>query len=104
MFRSSCPFCHPDADIQIQDAVVDSGKARKELSHEERRLRGHGLPDYPMAIEDPVALRKQMSKAMAAVGRAPDAKGGGNGTKCVSLYLGKLNARLDQLMKELAWG
>lgn len=45
-----------------------------------------------------------MSTAMAAVGRAPDAKGSGNGTKRVSLYLGKLDVRLDQLMKELALG
>lgn len=70
------------AGLGIADALVDSGRVAKLPDHQ-RRLT---LP-YPVTIGDPDALRKELGRAMASIGREPGARGSGNPEKRLRLVL-----------------
>jgi hypothetical protein len=75
-----------DVDASIEDIVIDSAETR-ELPIDQRRPK---LPSqrYPLrlrSISDLAALRRDITGAVAATGRSPDATGGGNPTKRLRL-------------------
>jgi superfamily II DNA or RNA helicase/diadenosine tetraphosphate (Ap4A) HIT family hydrolase/SOS-response transcriptional repressor LexA len=72
-------------DAQITDAVVESEKTL-DLPLEQRRLTIEG-ERFPLRITDPVALRGKLSAAQAKVGRAKGAKGSGNSTRRIRLFV-----------------
>jgi hypothetical protein len=72
-------------EAQITDAVVESEKTR-DLPLDQRRLAIEG-ERYPLRITDPVALRGKLSTAQTKVGRAEGAKGSGNSTRRIRLFL-----------------
>ncbi|SES91353.1 DEAD/DEAH box helicase family protein [Stigmatella erecta] len=72
-------------DAQITDVVVESGKTL-ELPIEQRKLAIEG-ESYPLRITDPVALRRKLGAAQAKVGRPEGAKGSGNSTRRIRLFL-----------------
>ena len=89
------------AGMQIVDAVVDSGSTDA-LGHEERRLQIE--PGYPLVISDAAALRRAMSKAQPAVGRKPGARGSGNSTRRVRLFVAPVSGTapsVEELAKKL---
>lgn len=69
----------------IDDAMVDS-RTTQGLSPDASRI--HLGVDYPVEIGDPAAITRRLSAAQAEVGRAPDAKGAGNRTRRIRLFLG----------------
>lgn len=71
----------------VTDVCVDSLTV-KGLSRADRRLRLTGM-SYPLAFTqaDAEGIRKAFHTAAAKVGRPKDAKGGGNGTKKLRLYV-----------------
>lgn len=71
-----------DVDASIEDILLDSAETR-ELSIGQRRLnlRGQSYPLRLRAIPDLAALRRDVTGAAAATGRAPEATGPGNPTK-----------------------
>lgn len=71
--------------VPVVDALVDSRMTRK-LAAEQRRLQGDGL-SFPLVTDDVASTRRAMGRAMAAVGRKPGAKGGGNQNKQIRLTL-----------------
>jgi hypothetical protein len=73
--------------VQLRDACVET-RTTKHLSRVQRRLRitGRSWP-LDLAVEDPEQLRAAFGTAAARVGRPANAKGGGNGTKRLRLYL-----------------
>jgi hypothetical protein len=78
--------------IRIADALVESTMTSR-LPISERRL-DLGVA-YPIAINDPAALRREMGKAQAAVGRAPGAKGVGNATKRLRVLVETSSAMME---------
>ena len=90
--------------ITLRDACVET-RTTAHLSRVERRLRVSGRA-WPMDLTraDPEQLRKAFSTAAARVGRPEGAKGGGNGTKRLRLYLDDVPARweLGELEQRLA--
>jgi hypothetical protein len=68
----------------LSNAIVDSA-VTKRMSAADRSLVLQ--QDYPIHIDDPAGLRKALGRAQAAVGRKPGAKGPGNPTKRLRLYL-----------------
>jgi hypothetical protein len=72
-------------NLRIVDAVVESRDTSR-LPAEQRRLAIPG-ESYPLTIHDATALRKKISGAQAKVGRQPGARGGGNRTKRVRIWL-----------------
>lgn len=75
-----------EAGEVLLDALVES-RDTASVPEEQRRL-VLSRP-YPIQIEDPEALRREMSRAQAKVGRAPGAKGGGNQTRRLRLFVGR---------------
>lgn len=73
------------AGVRLADVQVDS-KVVRHMGAEDRRLKIPGT-EYPIAILDPVDLQRSMGRAQALIGRAPGAKGPGNPTKRLRLYL-----------------
>jgi hypothetical protein len=71
------------ANCRIVDAQVDSGPTR-ELAPEDRRIPMEG---YPVTITDADALTKTLMRLAAAIGRAPGARGSGNSTKRLRLFV-----------------
>jgi hypothetical protein len=73
--------------VELRDACVET-RTTKDLSRLQRRLKltGRSWP-LDLAAEDPETLRAAFGTAAARVGRPPNAKGGGNGTKRLRLYL-----------------
>jgi len=72
------------AGLPLADAVVESRDTAR-LSHEERRL---VLPQpYPVRIDDVAALKRAIGAAQARVGRQPGAKGSGNRTRRLRLFV-----------------
>lgn len=69
---------------RLADALVES-RDTAALSPTERRL-DLGTP-YPVKIEDASALRKTLSGAQAKIGRQEGARGSGNRTKRLRLFL-----------------
>lgn len=89
------------AGMQITDAVIDSSTTDA-LEHEQRRLQlGQA---YPIAITDAAALRRAMSKAQPAVGRRAGARGAGNATRRVRLFVAPTGAMVaaEKLVAMLA--
>jgi transcriptional regulator of acetoin/glycerol metabolism len=78
--------------IAIADVLVES-KTTANLTPEERRVHVEG-ERLPIVVTNAAALRKKLSAAQARVGRAEGAKGGGNQTKRIRLYLTEASARL----------
>lgn len=56
------------------------------MAHEERRVLVPGQP-YPLVIDDPAALGRNLGSGQARVGRAPGARGSGNRTRRIRLFL-----------------
>ncbi len=80
------------AGISLADVVVES-RDTASLPREERSLGG---ASYPVTIDDPDVVRRWISSAQAGVGRAPGAKGSGNRTRRLRLFLDGDPARLDE--------
>ncbi|APR76547.1 ATP-dependent RNA helicase YejH [Minicystis rosea] len=72
-------------DVAIADVLVES-KATANLTPEDRRVQVEG-ERFPITVTDAAALRRKLSAAQARVGRAEGAKGGGNQTKRIRIYL-----------------
>jgi IS5 family transposase len=71
----------------LDDAVVDTARTRAAgLSRSKRRLIA-ARPFDPAAAGDLESVRKAWHTAAAKVGRPEGAKGGGNGTKRLRLYV-----------------
>jgi hypothetical protein len=70
---------------QITDAVVESDRTL-DLPLDQRRLVIDG-ESYPLRITDPVALFGRLSAAQRQVGRAKGAKGSGNSTRRIRLFV-----------------
>jgi hypothetical protein len=85
-----------EAGFQLADVVVES-RDTTTLPLAERRLGGM---TYPVAIVDAGAIRKWMSAEQAKVGRAPGAKGAGNRTKRLRLFLEPHDALDDRALGE----
>jgi hypothetical protein len=83
------------AGIRLADVLVESRETEK-LPTAQRRVLPAGA-EYPMAIEDPAALRKKLSAAQAKVGRRPGAKGGGNQTRRLRLVLEVVGMGRDEV-------
>jgi hypothetical protein len=80
------------AGANISDVVVES-RETEQLSLEARRL---DLGDsYPLRVVDAVALRRKISAAQAKVGRAEGARGSGNRTKRLRLFIQTDKSSLD---------
>jgi superfamily II DNA or RNA helicase/diadenosine tetraphosphate (Ap4A) HIT family hydrolase/HKD family nuclease/SOS-response transcriptional repressor LexA len=79
--------------VRITEILVESRNTAK-LAREERRLTLAGFR-YPIAIEDAAALRKAISAAQAHVGRAKGAKGGGNQTRRLRMFVEGEDNRMD---------
>jgi hypothetical protein len=75
-----------DVDASIEDIVIDSAETR-ELPIDQRRpkLRSQSYPLRLRAVSDLAALRRDITGAVAATRRSPDATGGGNPTKRLRL-------------------
>lgn len=72
-------------NAQITDAVVESEKTL-DLPIEQRRLSLEG-ERYPLRILNPATLRGKLSAAQTQVGRAKGAKGSGNSTRRIRLFV-----------------
>lgn len=88
--------------ISISDALVESKDAAS-LTPEQRRipLQAGG---YPMRISDPESARKALSIGQAMVGRKPGARGSGNGTKRIRLFIEGSSMGVESLAGLLATG
>jgi superfamily II DNA or RNA helicase/diadenosine tetraphosphate (Ap4A) HIT family hydrolase/SOS-response transcriptional repressor LexA len=80
------------AGIVLDDIVVESNEAAR-LPIAERRI-DLGEP-YPLRIVDASALRRSISAAQAEVGRAPGARGSGNRTKRIRMFLRAAGVGVD---------
>jgi hypothetical protein len=88
------------ANADISDVVVES-KETERLPLEARRL---DLGEsYPLRVADAVELRRKLSAAQAKVGRAEGAKGAGNRTKRIRLFI-QLKKSLRDLAELLSLG
>jgi superfamily II DNA or RNA helicase/diadenosine tetraphosphate (Ap4A) HIT family hydrolase len=85
---------------RIADAqVVSRDTAHVESDALRLRIEGRG---YPLTIDDAEDLRRKLSRAMARVGRAPGAKGGGNGEKKIRLWLEGEPVSAEELAERIA--
>jgi superfamily II DNA or RNA helicase/diadenosine tetraphosphate (Ap4A) HIT family hydrolase len=73
------------AGLKIADLVVES-RDTATLRLEERRIGGE-TANYPVAIKDPASMRKWISTEQAKVGRAPGARGAGNRTRRLRIFV-----------------
>jgi len=91
-------------EIAIADVQVES-KTTANLAPEERRVHVEG-EDFPIMVTDATALRRKLSAAQARVGRAEGAKGGGNQTKRIRIYLTEASTRFSasELLRVLERG
>jgi hypothetical protein len=102
-----------DLGAEISDVAVDSLTV-KNLSRADRRLKLSGRK-YPLAFprrgggvgpdvvaHEVEALRKSFHTAAAKVGRPVGARGGGNGTKKLRLYVANVDLTADELEDKLA--
>jgi SOS-response transcriptional repressor LexA len=81
-------------DIRIADILVDSQEVAA-LPPERRRV---AVPQgYPVAVDDPEALRRAIGANQAKIGRAPGAKGGGNQTRTIRLFVEAKGQTVEQL-------
>jgi hypothetical protein len=94
-----------DLGLTIEDAYVDSTRTI-ELPVADRRLSTGGA-HYPVtlaSLDDVEALRRALLRSMAKVGRAPDAKGGGNARKAFRLIISGATATAAELADSLSTG
>ncbi|MBA4388346.1 MAG: hypothetical protein C0404_10220 [Verrucomicrobia bacterium] len=86
----------------LNDAVIDTAQtARMNLNRDQRRL----LPSrYPISLanEDLEALRTALCAAQRPIGRSLHAKGSGNNTKRMRLYVSGLPQDVDEAAAQLA--
>lgn len=93
----------------LKDAAIET-QATRELPLDSRRLRldNQSFPVDLASHGDLVGYRVALSRAQAQVGRSPSAKGGGNPTKRIRLYLDLPNcppiAELGRLLANLPQG
>ncbi|MCA9535237.1 MAG: DEAD/DEAH box helicase family protein [Myxococcales bacterium] len=73
------------AGLRLADAVLDT-KQTADRSHEERRLQ-LGSRTYPVTIDDVDEVRKLIASAQAKAGRKPGARGAGNATRRIRLFV-----------------
>ncbi len=73
-----------DADLQIADILVDS-RDTAALPASERRL----VLDkpYPLSMDDADSLRRKISAAQRGIGRKPGARGSGNNTRRLRIFV-----------------
>jgi 5-methylcytosine-specific restriction protein A len=88
----------------LVDAVVDTAQTRKlGLSRSDRRLLA--MPSKLKLVDrDPVQLRTELCAAQRPIGRSKDAKGSGNNTKRMRLYIEGLTGSVHEIARELAGG
>jgi len=94
-----------EVSATLTDACIET-KTTAALSRDERRLPLPAPHAYPLAVVARVdaeadRIRAMLHTAAARAGRVPDAKGGGNGTKRLRLYV-KTNLSADELERRLA--
>jgi superfamily II DNA or RNA helicase/diadenosine tetraphosphate (Ap4A) HIT family hydrolase/SOS-response transcriptional repressor LexA len=89
-------------DAQITNAVVESEKTLT-LPLEQRKLDLEG-EHYPLRIADPGALRTKLSAAQRMIGRAKGAKGSGNSTRRIRLFIAgeKLGRTSEDVARQLS--
>jgi hypothetical protein len=79
-----------DENVWTWDVCVET-RTTKELSRAKRRIWNPDGPDNTLQdavrCEGAEAIRKRLHTRAAKVGRPPGAKGGGNGTKRIRIYL-----------------
>ena len=68
--------------LPVDDALVES-RDTAVLPEDQRRIES----EYPIVIEDVDAVRRRLRAGQARVGRAPGAKGAGNSTKRIRLFV-----------------
>jgi histidine ammonia-lyase len=85
--------------LSLTDAAVES-RATAALSLDDRRLQLEDQP-YPVRITDVAALKRRLSAAAARVGRAEGAKGAGNSTKRLRLWLTGAEVTAEELAARL---
>jgi superfamily II DNA or RNA helicase/diadenosine tetraphosphate (Ap4A) HIT family hydrolase/SOS-response transcriptional repressor LexA len=71
--------------LKIADVLVES-RATADLSPERRRVTMEG-ESFPLVVTDPAGLRRKLSAAQALIGRAEGAKGGGNQTRRLRIFV-----------------
>lgn len=96
-----------DAGVTIQDACIET-RTTQHLSRAQRRLPIKAPFSFPMRVEvddeeGADALRAAIHTAAARAGRAKDAKGGGNGTKRLRIYL-KTRVSAAELRRRISAG
>jgi hypothetical protein len=92
-----------EAGLGLEDVLVES-RDSSSLATEERRVTLAGRP-YPITIDDAEQLRRQLSAAQARVGRAPGARGSGNSTRRLRLFLASpAPVRIEELARRLETG
>jgi hypothetical protein len=74
------------AGLPITEVLVESRETTA-LPREQRRL-VLGEHPYPITVKDAGALRRAVSAAQTQIGRAPGAKGAGNRTRRLRVFLG----------------
>jgi len=88
------------AGLTIADVLVES-RDTTQLSPEKRRLVVEDEP-FPITIVHAARLLKKIGAAQARVGRAPGARGSGNSTKRLRIFLsGKDALKIDTLSRKL---
>jgi hypothetical protein len=74
-----------DARLDIDDVLVESRDTAL-LPDDQRRVTVDGEP-FPLKVGNAAALSRKLSAAQARVGRAPGAKGAGNRTKRLRIFI-----------------
>lgn len=90
-----------DANIALDDVLIES-RETAHLPAERRRLE-LGAP-FPLVITDAPSLRRKISAAQAKVGRSPGARGSGNRTKRIRLFLDAASRATGDIWTLLATG
>lgn len=91
-----------EAKCRLLDAVLDTKKTNQlKLSRDERRLMDNSIP-IDLAAADLYSLRNSLCNAQRSIGRPKDAKGPGNSTKRMRLYVSGLPANLNDAARLLA--
>ena len=83
--------------IVIRDAVVESRDTASTPA--EKRLLNLTDREYPFEIDDAESVRRAMTSAQAGIGRAPGARGSGNGTKRIRIYVDGASLSGEELAK-----
>jgi hypothetical protein len=90
------------AAIRIADVHVESRETER-LPIEGRRVELEGMA-YPLAVDDAEAVRRALASGQAKVGRAPGAKGAGNRTRRLRIFLEGVGPRSAGELRALLGG